>query len=71
MVPFTRSGFWRWLKLPESIATKASISLFDPFNITTGGLFWIDDKTKIDSLSAKRSDEGFAPVTIINNVYKQ
>lgn len=70
MVPFTRAGFWRWLKLPESIATKSSQSLFNPFHSTQGGLFWIDAKSKIDSLSAKRSGKGFKASTIINNDYK-
>lgn len=70
MAPFTRAGFWRWLKLPETIATKSSQSLFDPFNITTGGLFWIDAKTKIDSLSAKRSGKGFKAYSLINTEYK-
>ncbi|MGK0476623.1 MAG: microcin C transport system substrate-binding protein [Oleispira sp.] len=70
MVPFTRVGFWRWLKLPESIATKSSASVFDPFHPTQGGLFWIDAKSKIDSLTAKRSGEGFAVSTTINTDYK-
>lgn len=70
MVPFTRAGFWRWLKLPQSMATKSSKSLFDPFNSTTGGLFWVDGKMKLDSLSAKRSDSGFKPSTVINTDYK-
>jgi len=71
MVPFTRAGFWRWLKLPENIATKSSKSLFDPFNTTTGGLFWIDAKAKIDSLSAKRSGKGFKASTMTNTRYKK
>lgn len=70
MVPFTRAGYWRWLKLPKNIATKSSQSLFDPFNTTTGGLFWIDSKSKLDSLSAKRSGKGFRPNIIINTDYK-
>lgn len=70
MVPFTRSGFWRWIKLPTTLATKTSTSLFDPFNITTGGLFWIDDKTKMDTLSARRSGKGFKPKTLINSDYR-
>jgi len=70
MVPFTRSGFWRWLKLPENIATKSSQSLFNPFHPTQGGLFWIDAKSKIDSLSAKRSGKGFKTSTIINSDFK-
>jgi microcin C transport system substrate-binding protein len=70
IVPLTRAGFWRWLKLPESIATKSSKNLFNPFHPTQGGLFWIDAKSKIDSLSARRSGEGFAASTVINTDHK-
>jgi microcin C transport system substrate-binding protein len=70
MVPFTRVGFWRWLKLPKSIATKSSASVFNPFHPTQGGLFWIDAKSKNDSLSAKRGGEGFTANTLINDDYK-
>ena len=70
MVPFTRAGYWRWLKLPKTIATKSSQSLFDPFNSTTGGLFWIDAKIKLNSLSAKRSGKGFKASTLINTDFK-
>lgn len=70
MVPFTRAGFWRWLKLPKTVATKSSQSIFNPFHPTQGGLFWIDAKRKIDSLSSKRSGEGFEPSTIINRDYQ-
>lgn len=70
MAPFTRAGYWRWLKLPEPAATKTSKSIFNPFHPTQGGLFWVDAKSKIDSLSAKRSGKGFEARTIINNDYK-
>ena len=70
MVPFTRAGYWRWLKLPRTIATKSSQSLFNPFNPTFGGLFWIDAKMKLESLSAKRSGKGFKATTVINMDYK-
>jgi microcin C transport system substrate-binding protein len=70
MVPFTRAGYWRWLKLPKDIATKSSQSLFNPFNPVFGGLFWIDAKTKLESLSAKRSGKGFKATTVINIDYK-
>lgn len=68
--PFTRTGFWRWLNLPESVATKSSASIFDPFHPTQGGLFWIDGVKKLNTLSAKRNDSGFKPNTIINRDYQ-
>jgi len=70
MKTFTRSAFWRWLILPKNEGTKSSESLFNPFNIRFGGLFWIDSKMKFQSLAAKKSGDGFEPVTIINTQFK-
>lgn len=71
MKTFTRAGYWRWLKLPETIGTKSSASLFDPFNARFGGLFWIDPKLKHTSLAEKKNGKGFPPSTIVNSNYKQ
>jgi microcin C transport system substrate-binding protein len=70
MKSFTRAAYWRWLKLPKSIGTKSSDSLFDPFNSQFGGLFWIDSKAKFDSLAEKKSGDGFKATTIINTQYQ-
>ena len=70
MIPFTRVGFWRWLKLPNTIATKSSSNIFNPFHPTQGGLFWVDGKSKINTLSAKRSGEGFEANTTINRDFE-
>lgn len=71
MKTFTRAGYWRWLELPEFVGTKASRSLFDPFNIRYGGLFWVDPKRKFTSLAEKKSGKGFKPSTVINNDFKK
>lgn len=70
VAPFTRTAFWRWFKLPATIATKTSESIFDPFHPTRGGLFWINSKQKIDSLSSQKSGEGFKASTVINTDYQ-
>lgn len=70
MKTFTRAAFWRWLQLPKTHATKSSDSLFSPFNIRFGGLFWIDSKMKYHSLAAKKSSAGFKPVIIIDTQFK-
>lgn len=70
MKPFARAAYWRWLMLPEVIGTKSSDTLFDPFNVRFGGLFWIDSKTKFTSLAEKKSGDGFKPITIINTLYQ-
>ena len=70
MKTFTRAAFWRWLQLPETIGTKSSTNLFDPFNTRFGGLFWIDSKIKFQSLAEKKSGDGFRPKSIINTQYQ-
>jgi microcin C transport system substrate-binding protein len=62
-VPYTREGFWRWIKLPPSYATRTSSFLFSPFG-ATGGLFWIDQQEKEDTTKARRSGTSYAPIYI-------
>lgn len=70
MTPFTRAGFWRWFKLPEVPGTRSSDSLFDPFNPAYGGLFWSDNRIKVDTLSAKRSGGGFPAYSHTDTSYQ-
>jgi len=70
MTPFTRAGYWRWFQLPEVAGTQSSASLFDPFNSSFGGLFWLDNKIKVDTLSAKRSGRGFPAQSRTDTTYK-
>ena len=67
--PYTRSAYWRWIKLPAFYATKKSSSAIALFG-TTGGLFWIDQQEKDDVLSAIKTDKRYDPVTIIDTRYK-
>lgn len=62
-VPYTREGFWRWIKFPDTIATRSSTMVFDPFG-STGGLFWIDESLKHEVNSARRSGESYLPLYI-------
>jgi microcin C transport system substrate-binding protein len=66
-VPFTRTGYWRWLKLPEHYGTRISDYLFPPVG---GGLFWIDEQVKQETLEAMKSGKTFEPVTIIDETYR-
>ena len=70
MVPYVRLGYWRWLQLPEFHGTRRSDSLFDPFSSTTGGLFWIDDKKKEETMNALKNKTGFKPVVIKDETFK-
>lgn len=73
-VPYTRAGAWRWIKLPESLATRTSGSLFSPFansgGFSGGGLFWIDIEAKRQTRDAKERDRPFEPATIVNTDYR-
>lgn len=52
-VPYTRGAHWRWLKFPESPATKTSGTLYSAFG--DGGLFWVDSATKIETKAARKN----------------
>ena len=72
-VPYIRSLSWRWVRLPETLGTKTSTSLFEPFEpweSKYGGLFWIDEDMKKETLDAMKSGKAFEPVTIINETYR-
>lgn len=74
--PYTRSAYWRWVKLPEFHGTKESETLFWPFGdeggfSDFGGLFWIDQNLKEDVLNAKSNGRAFEPTTIIDETYRK
>lgn len=68
-VPYTRSGFWRWLRLPEHYGTRSSDDLFAPFG-SSGGLFWIDTETKEQVESARILGEEFPPIEITDKRWR-
>ena len=71
MVPYTRLGYWRWMKLPETnFATKTGGGLFDLFNPVSGGQFWIDRDVKKATEDAMDDDETFEPVYIEDRTWK-
>jgi microcin C transport system substrate-binding protein len=70
MVPYVRQAYWRWWRLPEIPATRHSENLFDPFGVSSGGLFWLDEKMKKGTEKAMKMKKSFAPVTIKDETYK-
>ncbi|MBN2544925.1 MAG: ABC transporter substrate-binding protein [Spirochaetes bacterium] len=70
MIPYVREAYWRWIKLPKKFGTKVTDNLFDPFNTSYGGLFWIDENIKKETLDALKSGIKFEPVTIVDETYK-
>lgn len=71
MVPYVRQAYWRWWRLPENHGTKNSTGLFDPFNASTGGLFWYDQDVFMETKEAMKKHNKFSPVTIIDDTYKR
>ncbi len=71
MVPYVRMAYWRWMRLPKFHGTPMSDGVFDPFAAGTGGLFWIDEKIRQETLAAMGQGRTFAPVTIIDDKYKR
>jgi microcin C transport system substrate-binding protein len=70
MVPYVRTGFWRWLVLPPSHGTKLSEGLFDPFSSTVGGLFWMDQMIREQTLDAMKKGIRFEPEIIVDEKFK-
>ncbi|MCK5835803.1 MAG: ABC transporter substrate-binding protein, partial [Desulfobacula sp.] len=70
MVPYVRTGYWRWLQLPLFHGTKMSESLFDPFSSTVGGLFWIDNKIREQTLESMKKGIQFEPIRIMDEQFK-
>ncbi|OQY50832.1 MAG: ABC transporter substrate-binding protein [Desulfobacteraceae bacterium 4572_89] len=70
MVPYVRTGYWRWLQLPEFHGTKMSESLFDPFSSNVGGLFWIDTTIREQTLESMKKGIKFEPGVVIDEQFK-
>ncbi|MCG8619344.1 MAG: extracellular solute-binding protein [Desulfobacterales bacterium] len=71
MVPYVRTAYWRWMKLPEFHGTRSTDqSMFDPFSPAVGGLFWIDEDARKETREAMNAGLTFPPVRIIDNRYK-
>ena len=74
-VPYTRSGAWRWLKLPPWLGTRTSGSLFNSQALSagifsSGGLFWIDEEEKERILQTKDDGTPLEPLTVINTDFR-
>lgn len=68
-VPYTREGFWRWLRLPAHHATRSSGAVFEPMG-ATGGLFWIDEEEKERTLRARVLKQSFEPIMIVDERWR-
>ena len=69
-VPYYRLAYWPWLKFPDVPSTKTSDRL-DPFNSSTGGLFWIDSDAEKEVREARRKGKKLKPVVLIDETFRK
>ena len=74
-VPYTREAAWRWIRVPQHVGTPTTGSIFNSQAnsagiFSSGGLMWIDQKIKEETLEAKRNGDKFEAVTIMQNDYR-
>jgi len=70
-IPYVRSAYWRWWRLPEVPGTKLSGGLFAPFDSMTGGLFWYDAVLHRETEGARKKRVKLAPVTLLDETYRR
>jgi microcin C transport system substrate-binding protein len=64
--PFYRAGYWRWIKWPEGFNVRFSIDEY-PY---AGGLYWIDEDAKKETLNARNSGQTFPPEIKVYDQWK-
>ncbi|MFH2202780.1 MAG: extracellular solute-binding protein [Elusimicrobiota bacterium] len=70
--PYIRTGYWRWVKLPDPPATKHSKDMFVyPFDGDWGGTYWIDEETRKETEAAMKAGKTFEAVTIVDKRNKK
>jgi microcin C transport system substrate-binding protein len=75
-VPYQRIVYWRWIRLPEPPGTRVGgpgVFPFDyggAFDVSDGGLFWIDPALKKETHEAMKSGKTFKPVTRIDTTFR-
>ncbi len=67
-VPFARSAYWRYMKLPEGLGTALSSDLLDNYGIGYG-LFWIDQIAKKETKAALKAGKTYNPVNLLDKRY--
>jgi microcin C transport system substrate-binding protein len=69
-LPFYRDGYWRWMRLPTVPGVKLGGSAMDALDISGGGLFWIDEDMKAETLAAMKSGKTFPEVVVVDKTYQ-
>lgn len=71
MVPYTRAGYWRWLKYPEPAMTRQTDTLFTTGGALGLGTYWIDLDKQQETQQAMRARKSFEPVVVIDDTFKR
>lgn len=67
-IEFTRIGFWKWVRWPDSDTTQFCFPLvFEPLE---SHLYWIDDEIREETLKAKREGRSFPEVEAVYDQYR-
>lgn len=71
-IPFIRETYWRWLRMPEWHSVRTANEVFsaighEPY---VGGLFWIDEEMKADTLAARQEGRTFPAVDIVDTTWR-
>jgi len=71
-IPFIRETYWRWVRLPEWHSVRTANEVFSPIGHEpyAGGLFWIDEAMKADTLAARAAGRSFPPVDIVDTTWR-
>ncbi len=70
MIPYTREGYWRWMRYPQQPMTKKTPSLFSIMVPNDLGTYWIDSDLKKETKAAMKKGIKFEAVTIIDDANK-
>ncbi|WP_273857466.1 extracellular solute-binding protein [Photobacterium sp. GSS17] len=70
MAPYTREGYWRWIKYPDQPMQKKMEQLMTISGLYDLGLYWIDADVKKETQKAMKKGQTFEPVTIMDTQYK-
>jgi microcin C transport system substrate-binding protein len=72
-IPFVRETFWRWLRLPEAYSVRTANEVFDPLGHEPylGGLFWIDETMRAETLAARAAGRTFPAVDIVADGWRR
>lgn len=65
VMPFLRTGYWRWVRWPDDFNVKLARSALEYH------LLWIDQTVETETRNARKRNETFESVDAVYEQYKQ